>query len=259
MEHVGKNWRRSEGKLRTLGRENQQKGRKLHAYRPAEREKPQEKKPNEMMRMESSYGGISLGASRDRRMKMVVHETRRHNGPALEKDRQEVEGSRTASIAELRGDFKTNSHSRSKSAFVYEESMEETPHRMMERIQEMMDENNQQSAEQVLPFLNRKEDKRRSKEIQKELRENQEQENMAEYEVWNHRREDFAREQSEKKQMRQQFFRELSFAREKSRRLMRGEGLRLSAVEELLSRISEGTAAEDDDAAKKNEKKNLKK
>lgn len=236
--HAEKDWRRSEGRLRVHGKGEQRKDRKLHAYRPSEQENSREKRPNEMMRMESSYGGIVMGASRSRKMKMVVHETRRHNGPTLEKDQKEVEGGRMASLSELRGDFHTNSHSRSRSAFVYEETLEETPLKMLERIQEMMDENCQESAERILPFLDKKEDEQLRQEIQGRLRLSQEQEHMEEYSCWNRIREDYNREQSEKEQMRKQFFRELSFAREKSRRLMRTEEAALSAFDGSVFGIS---------------------
>ena len=51
MEYGKKDWQRSDGRLKTSGRMNQEKGRKLSAYRPADREKSEEKRPNEIMRM----------------------------------------------------------------------------------------------------------------------------------------------------------------------------------------------------------------
>ena len=89
-----------------------------------------------MMKMESSYGGIALGANRCQKMTMVVHEKRRSRGEGLKWDNRELEGSHTVPISELRGDFRTNSHSRRDSAFAYEESLQESPLRMMERLQE---------------------------------------------------------------------------------------------------------------------------
>ena len=55
MEYGKKDWQRSDGRLKTSGRMNQEKGRKLSAYRPADREKSEEKRPNEMMRMGSNH------------------------------------------------------------------------------------------------------------------------------------------------------------------------------------------------------------
>lgn len=240
MEYGKKDWQRSDGRLKTSGRMNQEKGRKLSAYRPADREKSEEKRPNEMMRMESSYGGISLGASRQKKLTMVVHEKRASKGPGLKKDNRELEGNRTASISELRGDFQTNSHSRRDSAFAFREKLSETPQRMMEQIQEMMDENQQRSGEKVLPFMNRKEDEAKSRQIQKGIRESQEKRDMAGHSYWSRRRESYLQEQTEKEEMRRQFFRELQFAREKSSYLMQED----SVVENLFEAF-EGVLAED--------------
>lgn len=224
MEFSKKDWLRSEGRIRIEGRDDLRTGKKLHAYHPAERENARESRPNEMLRMESSYGGISIGANRKQKMTMVFHEKRQHNGPSLKKDEQEVDGNRAVSLSELRGDFRTNSHDRVKSAMVYQEKTEETPPRMMSRIQEMMDENRQKSGEKMLPFMNRKEDLKTRERIEQGLRASLEQRNMQEYGRWDRTRESFRREQTEKAEMRRRFYQNLQFAREKSRRLLREEG-----------------------------------
>lgn len=243
MEYGRKNWQRSDGKLKTSGRLDQQKSRKLSAYRPADREKSGEQRPNEMLRMESSYGGISLGASRKKKLTMVVHEKRASKGPGLKRDNREIEGNRTAAISELRGDFQTNSHSRQDSAFAFREKLRETPHRMMEAIQEMMDENYQRSAEQVLPFMNRKEDLAERQQIQQELRKSQEARDREGCAAWSRRRDSYYQEQSEKREMRRQFFRELQFAREKSRYLMQEElELHSSVMDRAGSEAEDGSA-----------------
>lgn len=239
MEYDRKDWQRSDGKLKSSGRADQEKNRRLKAYRPSDREKTEEERPNEMLRMESSYGGISLGASRQKKLTMVVHEKRTARGPGLKKDNKEIEGNRTAAISELRGDFRTNSHSRRDSAFAFRESLRETPQRMMEQIQEMMDENHQRSGEQVLPFMNRKEDLAEKNEIQKELRESQEKRDMGAYAAWSRKRDRFRQEETEKAQMRRQFFRELQFATEKSRYLMQGEGGLQNFFEDLAAALAE--------------------
>lgn len=223
MEYGKKDWQRSEGRYRSLGKDSREKEKPLSAYHPAERENTRERRPNEMMTMESSYGGVALGASRSRKMTMVVHEKRRSRGPGLKKDNRELEGSRTASISELRGDFRTNSHSRRDSAFAYEEDLHESPLRMMEHLQEMMDENYQQSGQKVLPFINRKQDAADRKEIQEQLRASLEKGDSSGYQLWNQRQEAFLQERSEKEEMYRRFYRELQFTREKSKKLMQKE------------------------------------
>lgn len=237
MEYGKKDWQRSEGRYRSLGKDSREKEKPLSAYHPAERENTRERRPNEMMTMESSYGGIAFGASRSRKMTMVVHEKRRSRGRGLKKDNRELEGSRTASISELRGDFRTNSHSRQDSAFAYEEDLHESPLRMMERLQEMMDENVQQSGQKVLPFLNRKQDEAERKEIQEQLRTSLETGDRPGYQLWNQRQEAFLQERSEKEEMYRRFYRELQFTREKSKKLMQKEE---ASLKKLMQAASEG-------------------
>ncbi len=238
VKYEKKDWQRSDGKMKSIGRADQNKSRRLRAYKPSDREKTQEERPNEMLSMENSYGGISFGASRQKKLTMVVHEKRVSRGPGLKKDNKEVEGNRTATISRLRGDFKTNSHSRRDSAFAFKESIKETPRRMMEKIQQMMDENHQRSAEQVLPFMNRKESQAERDQIQRELRESQERRDMGAYASWSRRRDSFRQEETEKEQMRRQFFRELQFVGEKSRHLMQEEGKTQTFFEDLTAALA---------------------
>lgn len=245
MKYAKKDWQRSDGKYRSLGKESREKEKQLSAYHPAGWENTKERRPNEMMKMESSYGGIALGANRCQKMTMVVHEKRRSRREGLKWDNRELEGSHTVPISELRGNFRTNSHSRRDSAFAYEESLQESPLRMMERLQEMMDENYQLSGQKVLPFLNRKRDAAWRKEIQENLRESLEKENRSGYLLWSRRQEAFAREQSEKSEMYRRFYRELQFAREKSRKLMgKGDGFLSGLMQTALQEIDEGTQEE---------------
>lgn len=227
MEHVKKDWQRSEGRVRSVGKSDLRTDKKLRAYHPAERERSRENRSNEMMRMENSYGGIAIGASRRKKMTMVFHEERRHNGPGIKKDEREVEGSRTVSLSRLEGDFRTNSHDRTDSAMIYRERMEESPVRMMRKLQEMLDENRQTSGEKTLPFLNLKKDRQEREDTERELRESLEKRRMSEYDRLRDKRESLRQEDAEKEQMRRQFYQNLSFAREKSRRLMHGEGAAL--------------------------------
>lgn len=210
MEYGKRDWQRSDGKLKSSGRGNLEKGRRLSAYRPSDREKTEERKPNEMMRMESSYGGISLGASRKQKLTMVVHEKRASRGPGLKKDNREIEGNRTAAISELRGDFRTNSHSRRDSAFAFRES--------------------------------------------------QEKRDAGAYAAWSRRRDSFQQEEIEKQEMRRQFFRELQFAREKSRYLMQSEGALQNLFEDLAEALAEdGTEDETEEASGDSEAQDEKK
>lgn len=220
MEYERKDWKRSDGRYRNHGKESMEKEKPLSAYHPAEYENTKEKRSAEMMRMESSYGGIALGANRQKEISMVVHEKRRSAGCGLRKDHQEIEGRHTAAISELRGDFRTNSHSRQESAFIYKEEQETTPLRMMERIQEMMDENVQQSGRNVLPFMRRREDEKERKEIQQQLRSSLEKGDTIGYQLWNRKQESFFQEQSEKQEMYRKFYRELEFSKEKAKKLM---------------------------------------
>lgn len=245
MEYGRRDWQRSDGRYRSLGKDSREKNKPLSAYHPAEWEQTKEKRPNEMMTMESSYGGISLGASRRQRMTMVVHEKRRSYGNGLKKDNRELEGNHTASISSLRGDFRTNSHSRKDSAFVYEEALQESPLRMMERLQEMMDENEQESGEKVLPFLNRRQDAAEQKEIREQLRESLEKGDSYGYQMWNQRQESFRQERSEKEEMYRRFYRELQFTREKSQKLLqKDEGFLYKAVQAAMSEMDEGAQEE---------------
>lgn len=245
MEYSKKDWQRSDGRYRSMGREEQNKEKRLTAYHPSEREQSKEKRPNEMMTMESSYGGIAFGANRKQKMTMVVHEKRSSGKPALKNDNKQVEGSRKTPIGKLRGHFYTNSHDKEDSAFTYEESLETTRQKMMEHLKEMMDETHQRSGEQVLPFLNRKEDKEKQKEITEQLREHREKGNRAESILWSQREESFKQEQAEKEQMYRQFYRELEFAREKSKKLMKEDSLFvLPFFEEVLQEQEDGSQEE---------------
>lgn len=224
MEYGKKDWQRSDGRYRSMGKEEKSANKPLSAYHPADRENTRERRPNEMMTLESAYGGISFGANRRREMTMVVHEKRRSQGPGLKKDNRELEGGHTASLSELRGDFCTNSHDRRESALSYREELAESPLRMMERLREMMDENEQESGKKVLPFLNRRQEEAQKREIQEKLRESLEQGDNVGYQLWTKMQETFLQEKSEKETMYRQFYRELQFAREKAQKLMHGEG-----------------------------------
>lgn len=223
MEYEKKDWQRSDGRYRSLGKEKKDKKKPLTAYHPPEIENSAQKRPREMMKMESSYGGIAWGANREKELTMVVHERRRAKGPGLKKDQREVEGSRIAAISELRGDFRTNSHSRRDSAIVYKERLEETPLYMMERIQEMMDENYQQSGQKVLPFMRKREDEELRKEIQEQLRASLEKDDRSGTQFWSREQESFYQERSEKQEMYRRFYRELEFTQEKAKNLIKKE------------------------------------
>lgn len=245
MEYGKKDWQRSEGRYRSLGREEQDKEKRLSAYHPAESERTKEKKPNEMMTMESSYGGIAFGANRKQKMTMVVHEKRSSHGSGLKNDNRQVEGSRKTPISSLRGTFYTNSHDSEDSAFAYEEDLQETQQKMIERLREMMDENHQRSGEQVLPFLNRKEDREKQKEIAEQLREHREKGNRKESILWEKRQETFKQEQAQKERMYRQFYKELAFAREKSKKLMKEDVVLPSVfLEEVLQAQEDGSQEE---------------
>lgn len=220
MEYEKKDWQRSDGRYRSFGKNSREKERRLSAYHPAEWENTKERRPNEMMTMESSYGGIAFGASRCGKMTLVAYEKRSINGPTLKKDNQEIEGNRTVKINELRGNFRTNSHSRQDSALVYEEDLQESFIHIKERLQEMMDESSPRSAKKTFPFLNRKEDKEKRKEIQEQLRISQENGDKAGYEFWSTYQEHFQQEFTEKEQMRLNFYRELMFAKEKAKKMV---------------------------------------
>lgn len=242
MEYGKKDWQRSDGQYRSTGRDSQEKEKRLSAYHPAEKEKTKEEKPNEMMTMESSYGGIAFGANRKQKMTMVVHEKRSSHGPGLKNDNRRVDAGHKTEISGLRGTFYTNSHDREDSAFAYEENLQETHQRMIERLQEMMDETHQKSGEQVLPFLNRKEDKEKQKEISEQLREHREKGNREESILWEKRQESFKQEQAEKARMYRQFYRELAFAREKSKKMMKEDVvLPLAFFEEVLQEQEDGS------------------
>ncbi len=227
MEHVKKDWQRSEGRVRSIGKSDLRTDKKLKAYHPAERERSRENRSNEMLRMENSYGGIAIGASRRKKMTMVFHEKRRHNGPSIKEDERKVEGSRMAPLRQLEGDFRTNSHDRVDSAMIYRENLEESPVRMMRRLQEMMDENRQESGERNLPFLDRRKDRQEREDTERALRESLEKRRKSEYDRLREKRESLRQESAEKEQMRRQFYQNLSFAREKSQRLMHREGAAL--------------------------------
>ncbi len=246
MEYGKKDWQRSEGQYRSLGREERDKEKCLSAYHPADREKTKEKQPNEMMRLESSYGGITFGANRERKMTLVVHEKKRAAGPGLKKDNREVEGAATASFSQLRGDVRTNSHDRLDSALMYQESLEKTPLWMMTHLQEMMDELSIKSGEKILPFLDRKADRAKHKEIQKMLRESQEKGDCAGYRMWSARQEDFQREQTEKEQLRLKFYRELTFAGKKAGELMKEDGAMRNLFFEAMAEMETEEGAEDE-------------
>ena len=197
MERVKKDWQRSEGRVRSVGKSDLRTDKKLRAYHPAERERSRENRSNEMMRMENSYGGIAIGASRRKKMTMVFHEERRHNGPGIKKDEREVEGSRTVPLSRLEGDFRTNSHDRRDSAMLYRERLEESPVRMMRKLQEMLDENRQESGERTLPFLDLRKDRQEREDTERELRESLEKRRMSEYDRLREKRESLRQESAQ--------------------------------------------------------------
>lgn len=239
MGYEKKDWQRSDGKLRTAGKESREKEKRLKAYHPSDKENTKEKRPNEMMTMESSYGGISFGSSRERKMTMVVHEKRSVNGPGLKKDNHEVEGNSAVALGEKKKGFRTNNHSREDSALAYTESLEMSPLRMMERIQKTVEHHSQKAGEQVLPFLEQEKEKRSSEEIRDGLRESLEKQDGELYQFWSRKQEHFLREKTEKEQMRKAFYKELTFAREKSKRLMKEDVPLLTEFKELLENVAE--------------------
>lgn len=257
MEYDKKDWQRSEGRYRNLGKDSLEKDRPLSAYRPSERERSKKNAPHEMMTMESSYGRIAFGSDRQQKMTMVVHEKRTPEGPGLKRDNREVDGDSAVRIGELRGDIRTNSHSRKDSAFVYKENLQETPFRMMERLQEMMDENYQRSGQKVLPFLSRKEDQAEEKAIREQLRNSVEKGNRQEHLLWSRRREDFLQEKAEKEEMYRNFYRQIRFVQEKAKRLRpvgenQTEYLQHDGLPLAEENPEDGNSGENNDKKKKN-------
>lgn len=245
MKYDKKDWKRSDGQYNTMGKEDKNKEKRLTAYQPADREKSKEERPNEMMTMESSYGGISFGANRKRKMTMVVHEKRSSHGPGLKNDNKQVEGSSKRLVGRLRGKLYANSHDREDSAFSYEESLETSQQKMMNHLKEMLHKTHQKSGEQVIPFLNQKEDKEHQKEIMEQLRTNREKGNREETMFWEREQETLKQELAQKERMYHQFYKELEFSKEKAKKLMKEDVVQpLAFFEEVLQEQEDGTEEE---------------
>ena len=238
-----------------MGKDSRKTDKPLSAYRPSERERNKEDAPHEVMTMESSYGKIAFGSDRQQKMTMVVHEKRTPCGPGLKMDNREVRGESAVRINEIRGDIRTNSHSRSDSAFVYKENLKETPFRMTEHLQEMMDEKYQRSGQKVLPFLRKKEDAEEEKIIEEQLRNSIEKGNRQKYLLWSHRREDFLQEKSEKEQMYRDFYRQIRFVQEKSKRMKKTDVDNLEYRQHGMLPITEEGSGEENSEENNDKKK----
>lgn len=255
MEYDKKDWKRSDGQLRAIGREGQDWEKKLTAYQPSEQENTREQRPNELFKLESSYGGISFGANRQGKLKMAVYEKRRSNEAGLKRDNQEVQGSRTAGFMELRGDFYANSHKRADSALVYEAKKETPALKMAEQMQELLDEVKQSSAERELSFFNRRAGEAEEKEIQGQLRRSLENGDREAAALWSRRRETFLQEKAQKEQMYRKFYKELVFAKEKAERFKKADcAVYHELFAEMVSEAEDGTEEEADSGTNQKEK-----
>lgn len=157
-------WRTSEGRMWERTPLAQKEGKDhLTGYEPRENEA----RPREAARMGGSYGDVSVGVSKKKELTMVVSKRRSREGPAARREEQTLMGNSARKVPLSRGDFRVNSHDGKKSALAYRESHEKTPRFMMERFKEMMRTHSQDTLEEQVPFLNRREEREELRQLQR--------------------------------------------------------------------------------------------
>ncbi len=158
-------WRSSEGRLREVAPVPRKEGKDhLTGYEPAAAE--QRLRPRETGRLAGSYGDVAVGASRKKELTLVISKRRSWQGPAAAGEEKVLKGDSARRINLARGDFRVNSHDKQKSAVAYRESHQKPPQFLLERFKELMGRRGQDALEELVPFLNRQEEREELRQLQ---------------------------------------------------------------------------------------------
>ena len=161
-------WRSSEGRMWERAPQTQKDGKDhLTGYEPRENED----RPREAARMGGSYGDVSVGVSKKKELTLVVSKRRSREGPAARREEQTLMGDSARKMNLSRGDFRVNAHDPGKSAVAYRESHRKPPNFMLERFKEMMRTHSQDTLDEQVPFLNRREEREELRRLQRDREE----------------------------------------------------------------------------------------
>lgn len=159
-------WRSSEGRLREAAPVSRREGRDhLTGYEPPAAEKTAGS-PREAGRLASSYGDVAVGVSRKKELTLVISKRRNRQGPAAGRDEKVLKGDSVRRVNLARRDFRVNSHDPQKSALAYRESHKRPPQFLLERFKELMSSRQQDTLEELVPFLTRKDEQEELRQLQ---------------------------------------------------------------------------------------------
>ncbi len=155
--------KRSDVDLRQMSSEKNHENNRMEGYEPSDYEQ-EEKRPRERMRLENSYGKLTLGMSEDGAFVFSVSEKRKSGNGPVTADETKVMGSR---MSEKEDGVFMNSHDASKSAEVYKEDLSTRYHQleMLERMKKSALDEGTAAVLEKMPFLTVSDDKARLRQL----------------------------------------------------------------------------------------------
>lgn len=155
--------KRSDVDLRQMSSEKNHENNRMEGYEPSDYEQ-EEKRPRERMRLENSYGKLTLGMSEDGAFVFSVSEKRKSGNGPVTADETKVMGSR---MSEKEDGVFMNSHDASKSAAVYKEDLSTRYHQleMLERMKKSALDERTAAVLEKMPFLTVSDDKARLRQL----------------------------------------------------------------------------------------------
>lgn len=243
-------WRSSEGRLREAAPVSRKEGRDhLTGYEPAAAEKTAGA-PREAGRMASSYGDVAVGVSRKKELTLVISKGRSRQGPAAVSDEKVLKGDSARRVNLARRDFRVNSHDPQKSAVAYRESHKRPPQFLLERFKELMSSRQQDTLEELVPFLNREGEQEELRQLQSRAEDLQAKESGAEGLALRHietRKQELRQRLTEKQSQERRLRLLLQKAQEESRRRA-GEAETVHSLPPYIGPAGEEPPPEDDES-----------
>lgn len=152
-----------------LGTRTRKKG--LAGYRPSRKERREGTEPEPVMTLESSYGTLDAGVNHQGKLKLVVSRKRRKHNENLVGEAKELDGESAVLLPKLQGRFTANRNNRMESALGYEEEGQKPTAYLMHRIQTMYQKEEPEALNDILPFLERDEEREEMELLRQKRRE----------------------------------------------------------------------------------------
>lgn len=174
QEKKEKNIKRSEEILRIKDHRGKEERPELSDYRRrfSKKRGPSEGEGlRETFRMENSYGRIAIGSGPDRKMTVLVSEKRRWNDAPISQREKRLEESREIKRYTSRGRIISNQGSQERGAVAFRYDWGENVRNVLEKMDAYAGKHQQETLEEMTPFLAHRKDRERKKRLEEEIRE----------------------------------------------------------------------------------------